>query len=977
MAAAAEWTTDGGVPTVARKSHGRFIGRMNELQRLAELWARARDQQSTFALIDGEPGVGKTRLTNEFASRVRDGGGRVLWGNCVGLQGDGLAYAPFREALRGHDDDPGLRATLRAAAGDLADLLSDVDDVATKDLLRRRRTTLFESMVALFEELARSRPLLLVIEDLHWADPTTLDLLTFLSQRMRDTALLCVLTCRSHTAQASRALAQFLSGQAGSAITARMHVRTFEDHETAQQVIDLATDALRPTQVMEIVRRSGGNPFFVEALLASGGTPQGQLPDSLRHLLRQRMADLPDDIRAVLEVAAVAGQVVEYGVLRAVIDLPRETFDPLIRRAVEANLLTDDAAGARYVFHHALVQEVLYDALLADHRQELHRRFADVLVTRRHDELAVPGAIARHWDRAGKPQQALAAYVTAARAAKATFGFVDAERFLRRAHELWDDVDDPRAVTSLTRRHLANKTIDAALSVEDSDTAVAIARHALERARVEDDHRAVAYQQAQLVNSLWYADHESEALAASLEAFDGVRDDDPSREQAMIYALRAGLLALDGRYTDAGTLADQALDIAIETGAPRAYRISLVTLGSVTARKGELDEGLAMLDYAADLAGLRNDADEIMRVVLHRGRVLQAYGQWELARSAYLDGLAAAPKYGMHQRYAWRFHVLAARMSYFLGRWDEAETELGRAREQVSGWTAALPSLLVASGRFDEAEAFYSSARSNWRSDGTGRLQVPEGPVELATWQGRYADGRASYEQGLDLLRGSEEVLPKARLYRAALRLEADAVEAGVTSRANASDRTTSLAARLRSLHAERPPRPDGFGWELAALAADGEAELTRIADEPDARAWSVAVAHWDALAMPYPAAYARWREALFRRSDSPSRAAQLLDEALGTAQRIGAGPLCDAIRGVRRSTAVDRRGRMLRDDLTRREQQVVDLLLDGHTNRGIAAHLGIAEGTASVHVSNILRKLGVGSRTQAITLLLRDDRVP
>jgi len=964
-------TTDAGLAAFAGDDQGPFIGRTRELQRLEQLWRRARDGRATYSLIDGEPGIGKTRLTREFAARVVRGGGRLLWGNCMGLQGEGLTYAPFRQALRETDDDPGLRATIRESAGDLATLLAGADDTAENEI-RYHRIALFESMLRLFRELASTRPVLLVVEDVHWADPTTLDLLTFLSQNLGDAAVLGILTCRSHTVPVSRALQQFLASQASGAIAERVHLTTFDERETTQQVVELAVDELRPAQVKEIVRRSGGNPFFVEALLASRQSGEGQMPESLRHLLSSRAAELPDDLRDVLEVAAVAGQVVDYDVLRAVIDLPHDALDPLIRQAVDAGLLTDEAGSGRYVFRHALLQEALYDDLLMDRRRELHRRFADVLVTRQRDELAVPGAIARHWDRAGRPERALPAYLTAARAAKATFGFVDAERFLRRAYELWDDVNTAASLASMSWRHLANKTIDAALSIEEAETAVTIARHALAHARDQDDRRAVAFQRAQLVQSLWYSGDETEALAESLAAFDALRDDTPSREQAIVFALRAGLLAIVGRYTPAGALAERALDVAVEVGAPRAYRIALATLGSVTARRGDLEAGLALLEDAETLAKLRNDADEVMRVVLHRGRVLQAYSQWNRARSTYVDGLAAAPKYGMHQRYSWRLHVLAARMLYYLGRWDEAEAELGRAREQVSGWTAALPSLLVASGRFDEAEAFYASERSNWRSDGTGRLQVPEGPVELATWQCRFDDGRTIYARALELVGGSEEVLPEARLCHAAVRLEADAIDAGWSSRADATARAARLVDRLRSLHAERPPRPDGYGWELAALTADGEAELTRVTGEPDERAWSIAVVHWDALGMPYPAAYARWRQADAVEPDDVARAAQLRDVALESAQRIGAGPLCDAIQGVaRRGEGADGSARG-RAELTRREQEVVDLLVKGHTNRDIATHLHIAEGTASVHVSNILRKLGVGSRTQAISLLLR-----
>lgn len=245
--------------------------------------------------------------------------------------------------------------------------------------------------------------------------------------------------------------------------------------------------------------------------------------------------------------------------------------------------------------------------------------------------------------------------------------------------------------------------------------------------------------------------------------------------------------------------------------------------GSVAARLGDLERGLELLDVADDFTRRRNDADEVMRVVLHRGRVFQAYGRWEQARRVYLDGLAAAPMYGMSERYAWRFHVLAARMSYFLGRWHEAAEELAQARSQVSG--AALPSLLVTTGRFEAAAALYAQPRARWRSEGTGRVQVPEGPVEFAAWQGRLGDARAAADAGLELVDGAEETMPEARLCRAALRAEADAVERGATTRTEAEERASHLVGWLRALHAVHPDRRDGYGREVAALCAAGAAE--------------------------------------------------------------------------------------------------------------------------------------------------------
>lgn len=971
-----------------RSRHASFVGRQRELERLEQIWMDTRDGRPCFVVIEGEAGIGKTRLAEEFARRVRRGGARTLWGNCVELQEGGLPYAPFRQAFRDTRDDPGLRQALEVAQGELSDLLAHPGELVTADRRRSGRIPMFEGLLRLLHDLATaSRPVLLVVEDVHWADHTTLDLLTFLSRNVNSIPMLSVLTYRPQPVRRSagatdasgrqreQAVRNFLFGHVSGAVTERLRLSAFGEREVAQQIAHLVAGPPRPLDVAEIALRSGGNPLFVEEILTSRQSGDGQLSPSLQQLLRRRVRDLPEEVRNVLDVVAVAGHTVEHDLLRAVADLPRDTLRARLRHAVDADVLVE-VRVAEYAFRHALVQEAVYEDLMPDRRRELHRRFADVLVARQSHQLAVPGAVARHWDQAGDLQRALRAYVRAATAAKATFGFADAERFLRRAYELWDQVDDATILTSMSRRHLANKAIDAAISVELPDTVVDIAEDALDRAAEAGDIRAVAFQRSQLGRVRWFMGDVDQALADTLDAAQLIADREPSTEHADVFSLRASLLALNGSYGEAGAIATRALDIAMQTGAPRSYRRALATFGSVRARQGELDAGLRLLNEAEELARLRDDAGEMMSVLLNRGRVYQAYGRWEAARKTYSEGLEAAPKYGMHQSYSWRFHVLAARMAFFRGSWEQAATEIVHARELISGANATLPSLLVATGQFEAAAEFFGSRRSKWRSDGTGTIQVPEVPVEMEVWQRSYAAARQRYESALDDVSGSEEGIPEARLCRVALWAEADAVDAEAFKRAEAMERAQSLHARLLALGAVRPARPDGFGREIAVLAVTGAAELQRVIGAPDPDAWAVVVDEWSALGMPYPVAYATWRQAQalsFHGLDA-TRAAELRRTALETAEQLGAEPLRDAIAGGTRRAATMPSDEGGLAELTPREREVADLLKRGCTNREIAEALVIAEGTASVHVSNLLRKLGVGSRTQAAAVLLADS---
>lgn len=962
-----------------REHSARFIGRNVEMARLHKAWDSVLRQRSELVLLAGEAGVGKTRLMIEFVRRVSSSA-RVLWGECIDLQQGGLPYAPFRQALRSamdDRDDMAFAGAVRAAGPDLAMLLPSLGSANGSAAEEVPRVRLFESLLHLLQRLAERTPLLFVIEDAHWADETTLDLVTFLSRNLSNSPVLLLLTLRPALTAGNPALQDFLASRAGRTVTDQFTLNGFEEHELADYLAELTDDEPKPAFVTEIARRSNGNPLFVQEIVAGDLSGTG-VPQSLTQLLLGRVSGLPAQVRTVLRIAAVAGHAIPYDVLLTVSGLPADALTTALRQAIDADVLVEDATIGGYAFRHALLQEALYSNLLLHERQNLHRNYANALSGHRDDQPLVMGAVAVHWDRAGDPARALPAYVLAADAAKASFSFADVERYLARAYELWHDVPDASGLTDMSHRHLANRLIEAAVLVEDHSAAVTVAREALALVDPEHDPTAAAFQRAQLSLALWYEGEETEARDESLAALE-LSEGDSTVEQARVLAWRANLVALNGSFRDSRALAGRAMTAATEAGAPRAYRVALATSGSVMTRQGELSAGWQHIDHAELLARKRNDADEIMRIFLLRGRVLQTYGRWSEARDNYSEGISEAAKYGMTRRYVWRFHVLAARMLFNQGQWDAATAEIYQAREHTGGRQAALPPLLIATGEFSAAAEFYSRQPSRWRSDGTGLLQLPEGPVELAVWQGRFEDAREKYEHGLNLVTGSEELMPEARLCVAALRGEADAAAGGED---DGEDRALLLVQRLRALSASRPSRPDGFGSELAALVATGEAEYLRRHGGDDAQAWANAAGWWETLAMPYHAAYTSMRmaEALLASNDR-DRAAATLSDAATVAMGLGAAPLADMIHalqvraGAIRRLPVDHPSDQPHDPwaafgFTDREREVAAILARGVSNREIAEELFIAEGTASVHVSNILRKLAVASRGQAIALL-------
>lgn len=960
----------------ARISSPAIIGRDAELSKLRAAWRVTCAGEPQLILISGEAGVGKTRLAREFALIVERDGGRVLSGVCIDLREGGLPYAPIRQALRAVVRNADDRQLVAGCGAGITALIPDLGDAAsvTASGPQARRVELFESLLQLFQGLAANGPVLLVVDDVQWADQATLDLLTFLARNLVGVPVLELLTFRDDRLAPDDPLQGFLIGQGSGTVRDRLELSRLDVRAVAAQIAAIRQTVPDPELVERVFERSDGNPFFVEELLAAG-TDSRSVPVPIRELLLSRVVALPAATRHVLRLAAVAGRTVSHRILSEVADIPERELAEALRAAIEAQVLAvDDADG--YAYRHTLLREAIYNDLLPAERSRLHLRYAALLATDRDREPSLMGAVATHHDRGGEPENALPAFIEAANAAERSFAFADAARYLRRAVELWGDVTDPETATGSDKVSLLSRAIDAALAVEDPDRAITFAREALTLVDADREPARTGRVQRLLGTALWMAGREQESFDAYLAAT-RVVPEAPSRERAEVLTYHAAALAPTGRYTEARAVAFEAIDVARRAGATAEKCRALLNAGSVTGRLGDRKHGLKLITEAETIARRHNLAVEIMRVHLHRGRVLQSYAAWEEARETYGQAAAEAPKFGMARRYLWRFRVLAARMLFWLGRWDDAAGVLREAREQHWGARAMLPALLVATGQWDAATSWFEQPHSRWRSDGVGVLQQPETRVELATWLGDYEEAMEQCIQGLELVEGSEEPLPAARLCVAGLRVHANHAETA-DGLVKASASATHLRDRLKALAAERPPRTDGWGRELHALAATGDAEFSRLTGS-NSSLWRTAAAAWTSLSMPYPATYAHFRhgQALLTTPKERADAAKLLHAAHSTARELGATPLADLIE---RSATLGGvwLGSLAPDDLTqrygltRREQQVLALLLEGRTNRQIGTALYIEESTASVHVSRILRKLGVSSRGEAISQVLR-----
>ncbi|HSK35478.1 MAG TPA: AAA family ATPase, partial [Actinomycetota bacterium] len=393
-----------------------FVGRTQELARLAAAGDRAAGGTPTAVLIGGEAGVGKTRLVGEVVAGARAAGATVLAGGCVELGGEGVPFAPLIEALRGFVrdlDEPGLaRLAPGQARAELARLLPELGPPGGPGAGERpafggdpgpwsEQGRLFELLLGLLERLGAERPAVLVVEDLHWADRSTRDLLAFLVRNLRHGRLLLVLTYRSDELHRRHPLRPFLAELDRGRRVERLELARFGPAEVAAQLAGIQGAPVPAELAERIHARSGGNAFFVEELAAvagTGGHADGELPPSLRDTLLARVELLAEPAQQVLRVAAAAGARVEHELLAEVAGLPEAELLAALREAVSAQVLLADAADGTYGFRHALVKEAVYTELLPGERTRLHARFAAALAAR--DTAGDPGPAAElawHW----------------------------------------------------------------------------------------------------------------------------------------------------------------------------------------------------------------------------------------------------------------------------------------------------------------------------------------------------------------------------------------------------------------------------------------------------------------------------------------------------------------------------------------------------------------------------------------------------
>jgi DNA-binding CsgD family transcriptional regulator/tetratricopeptide (TPR) repeat protein len=985
-----------------------FIGRTRQLADLDGALADVKNGPAAI-FLGGEAGVGKTRLVEEFAARARSTGARVLTGECFELSSEAVAYAPFTGVLRDLARELGAPAIAQRAgrgAPILARLLPDlaelVDPSAAEIDPETARAQLFENVLLLVENLARERPLVLTIEDAHWASASTRDLLVFLVRSLRVVPVLLLVTYRSDELHRTHPLRPLLAELDRARIVERIELHRFGRAEVREQVMAILGEEPTSSLVEVIHDRTDGNPLFVEELVCCNRGEVGKfrtarLSDSLRDLLLSRVERLPEESQDVLRVAAVGGRSVEHDLLASVTEQNEDQLAAALRPAVEAHTLVPDEHG--YQFRHALIQEAVYDDLLPGERTRLHARYATKLSDA--DGSAKPGraaAVARHWYAAWDVERAfLAAWLAAGEAEKAT---AHAERLglLERVLELWDRVKDPAEQLGVSHVQLLERAIKAANNSGDNERCMTLINAAIAEVQpaAEPELTALLHiRRAKTLRHLGKPGSEEDLKRAEQIA----RALPPSPVLATVLGDLAKAHVAYPSFEEARAYGEEALAVARAVGDVEGELSALITLACSYDHEGERDDAIERIAEAR----ARLDQSELpsmwLPLAITESDMYEGLGEHEKAAEVANEAMSYAERLGFARTTGAFLAINTAEPLYSLGRWDESLHLIGDAIAldpplRNIGLLTILRGFIHADrGETDEAEQDSDAVRGYFEgrvTDPQDHLPMLQLEAKVALAQGRLDDLFALLDEPLN----DERMLRARRYIWPLLEIGARTVTVcTLRSRALRDDMTAKRAAKAAAKIELRASKLNTVGKVEAARKLVVFAELAWARGVHDQQAWDEAVAAWARASQPHDQGWALTRAA---------EAALLEGDRAAAAERLElAGTIADSLRARPLRLAVDRLAARAhlevstsaedsatataaeRHGLTARELEVLRLVTSGRTNPQIAAELFISAKTASVHVSRIMAKLGVASRGEAAAAAHRlhlfdtDDEVP
>jgi ATP/maltotriose-dependent transcriptional regulator MalT len=962
-----------------------FVGRGTELSSLIAGLESAAAGEPVVVLVGGEAGVGKTRLVEEAAARARAGEALVLTGSCIEVGGEGLPLSPVVDVLRTlMRQMPGdaLEDILGPARVELARLLPELDPhipASGAPAGAEGNARVLELVFGVVQRLAADQPLMLVLEDLHWADRSTLDLVALLVRALRDARVLLVITFRSDELQRGHPLRSLVTGWERVRSVRRIELRRFTRQEVASQLEAILDE--RPARAMldVLYERSEGNAFLIEEILAAlqAGAGPDELPATLRDVLLARAEQLPPQTLRLLRIAAAAGRSVPDSLLAKVADLDDAELDAALRDAVEHHLLVIDESGQGYRFRHALTRDAVYSDALPRERVRIHAAYAEAL----SDDPGLAGtegsaaaALALHWSAAHDLPRALEASVEAGRLA-AAYAPAEALRHLEQALELWPSVPDASERCGLDIVEMLRLAGLSAIAAGEPERALALFDEALVELGTTGDPERLALVLETRSQALTFLARADEARVALERAASLLPADPPTVARALVLASLARLGAVfSGDYETCKKVSEQALSAARAAGAREQEANAQIMLGVARCYLGEHEAGIASLQEGRALAEAIGADATALRAHLNLSDSLELLGRHAEAAEVAERGLLLARRIGLARHIYGMFLVVNRAVALVhLGRWTEAERPMSEAIDDAGPGTVASLVLIVRAfmavrrGRYEAArdDLDAASRAPRWGSEQDITFHALT-RTELALAQGDIDGARNAIREPLDVAVQPGGEGNRWPLIWLALRLEAEAPTA-------AAERVSALTEAAAALAATTPP--------ARAYRALSAAERARIAGEN--AGWAEAIDACRQGGDRYLMAYALLRSAEADvAAGAREQAVAALEEAAEVADGLGAVPLLEEVQGLARrarlklesGAASDEDAPELADSLglTAREREVLVLLAAGRSNPQIAEELFISRKTASVHVSNIISKLNVSSRGEAAALAHR-----
>lgn len=959
-----------------------LIGRDAEMHALDDALDAARAGRPRAVVIRGEAGIGKTRLLQDFldhASRSHPAP-VVATGQCIDLGSIGAPFTPIRRLLRqlyAAVGDEAFRTAARSPVvlSTLTRLLPDLNSGAAPDTpeLDGHHDAVAEAIERLVEDLSRDRLLVLAIEDLHWADSATLDLLATLAVTLRGSHVALVMTYRTDDVGRGHPLRPVLAELERNRSTTTVNLTRLTAEDVRAQVFHIA-GALAPQLLDAIIARSDGIPFFVEELVAIGGA---ELPRTLSDLVLARVERLSTTSRAVAAAVAGGGVHVPHELLVDVFPGDSVSLRDGLREAVAHGVLVADGNG--YRFRHALIQEAVYGELLPSERADLHRRYAAAAQTRLDDgadEFAAHAA--EHWLRAKDIPRAFDAMVRAREHAVSAHAPTAATRIGEELIELWPNVPD---AAGRARVELADLVLEVARGwrATDPDRARRVAAMGL-AASDEPVLRALLHAEIAIAHS-GLGDHSAahREIEHALRGLDA--DSDASRAAlARLHSILSTLPAsVVGHDVDRLRIASDAARAAEAAGDDDALSTVLCNTSWHLIDRGDLDAALKSVRRVFDL----DVTPEVrLNAVITELDILVRQGEFAEAVSVGDVGIALADRVGLERGVGALIAANLTEAHVGVGEPDAAFALFDRYIDLLrssplfrSYIYRTIAGLLSWQGRFDAVERILAEQAALIADS------IREDTEEQVGW----AEQRSEH-----LLNAAETEADRAKHCRLIADAVAQASLLGDRAHLDNPGGSRRLApgaarafaeARLAGVDAEATRRLGEIVLESAASQPDDapgravrgliHAEVARAEGDDLPDRWRTWLSSSDAARLPVRYThYVRHRliVALERRGDRVQADAEraVLASAAASQGAGGIGQWADrggrrAGRGASPSSSVP--------ELTAREAEVLALIAEGLTNPQIGERLFISPKTASAHVSAILAKIGASNRAEAAAI--------